>query len=212
MTSSFSGRDIVHTKRDDWDALIGRAKDGCPDSFEEIVEQFYSYLLLTAKNQLSGQLQQKMGASDIVQSGLFRAFGSIGEFKGATEIEFRVWLRTIVLNSLNSQRRRYSSQKRTLDREHNFGDMSSVPAGVTPCDAAAQEEERLLLKSLVSQLPAIEQQVLKMRYSYGYPLQQVSEILRVSQSRVRRLNQKAVKQLKIWLADHDASSTARDYH
>jgi|GEM_PF-1761019 len=181
-----------------WEVLIRDAQEGCEQSFENIFEQLYNYLILTAGTRIGDGLQGKFGASDIVQSGLIRAYGALSQFEGSTEAEFRAWVKKIVLNSLHDQTRRYGSQKRRIDREHELGDITLADE-TTPSDIASQKEERVLLQQYVSRLPALEQRVLEMRHRFGYSLAEIAGILNISYSQVRSAMKSGIAALKVSL-------------
>ena len=189
-----------------WDVLIRRAKDGCEQSFEEIFEQVYNYLILTAGTRMGDGLRGKVGASDIVQSGLIRAYGALDKFEGSTEAEFRAWVKTIVLNSLHDQTRRYESQKRRVDREHGLGDIT-LTGGISPSDIASQNEEKILLQRYVSRLPALEQRVVEMRHRFGYSLTDIADILGISYSQVRTALKGGIAKLKVWIKEREHSTS-----
>lgn len=189
-----------------WPQLIRRAKAGCDRSFEEIIEQLYSYLILTAGTRIQGGLKGKFGASDIVQSGLIRAYTGLNTFEGSTEAELRGWVKAIVLNSLNDQNRRYSSKKRNIDLELELGELAeqTLYDESTPSDLAVQNEERVLLQRYVAELPPLEQRVVEMHHRFGYSLAEISEILDLSYSKVRYAWKSGIAKLKKWAGAREA--------
>ena len=197
---------LIDQQRDladsDWLELLVQSKAGCPESFEKMAQEIYGYLTLVANRQLGSQLQAKLGASDIVQSGLMKAFGSIQSFRGSTEAEFRGWLQQIILNTLRKQSRRYQSQKRLIDREQGLDDLQ-LSRQATPDQFVISQEQQKLLRGFVSELSPAAQRVIEMRYRFGYSLPKIAQILNVNESKIRRISQTAVEELKAQFARHD---------
>lgn len=81
------------------------------------LEQYRSYLMLLADLQLNPRLRTKEGSSDIVQQTMLQAYCGFAEFRGKTEVELRVWLKTILTRELLSVARRYGTDKRAVRRE-----------------------------------------------------------------------------------------------
>jgi RNA polymerase sigma-70 factor, ECF subfamily len=111
-----------------WKALIEAARHGDPDALGQALETYRDYLLLVANQELEPELRAKLGASDLVQETFLGAQRDLASFRGQSELEWRLWLRGILVHLLANHRRQYrSTSKRRLDRE--------VPLVTTPrCD------------------------------------------------------------------------------
>jgi len=190
----------------DWQLLISQAKDGCDDSFQEMVERVYSYLILIAGARMRTGLQGKFGASDIVQHGLSKAHVSLDQFRGSSEAEFRSWVKMIVVNSMNNHNRHFEVQKREAGREATYDsgvispNKSELP---TQIDLAVRNEEKLLLQRYLARLPALEQRAIEMRHRFGYQHAEIATILGISEARVRSCIDKGIDQLKRWFKENE---------
>lgn len=190
-----------------WNSLIHRAKEGCTESFEEIFEQLYNYLILTTGTRISDGLRGKFGASDIVQSGLIKAYGALDKFEGSSEAELRAWARKIVLNRLKDKTRRFSSQKRSFELEHRIDDVNELSHKNSPSDIALRKEERMMLQRQISMLPAIEQRVVEMRHRFGYSIAEISDILKISYSKAQYAWKNGISKLRVRIKDHEMESS-----
>ena len=208
MDSSLTGLSGSEGSRDDlpvdWSALIVRAKDGCDDSFQDMVERVYNYLILVAGARIRQRVQGKFGASDIVQHGLSQAHNSLGEFNGSSEAEFRAWVRAIVVNSLRNHDRHFDAQKREVEREHSLSSVHNLGHGDdTPSAIAVLNEEKHLLQRYMMQLPALEQRVIEMRHRFGYQQSEIAEILGISETKVKSTFKSGIDQLKRWFKENE---------
>ena len=66
---------------------------------------------------MDSNLQQKIGTSDIVQNSLIKLVERFEQFQGDSSIEFRGWLKRIVVNEINSKRRAFATKMRDAGRE-----------------------------------------------------------------------------------------------
>ncbi len=88
-----------------------------PDDPSALLEKYRKYLLILAEMQMNPGLKQKEDPADVVQLAMLEAYRDLHMFRGETEAEFKAWLRRILLNCLNELHRRYSTQKRGMNRE-----------------------------------------------------------------------------------------------
>ncbi|MEM9942648.1 MAG: sigma factor [Planctomycetota bacterium] len=100
--------------------LIPRFRAGDQDALEQLVIQVQQYLKLMAANNMDRTLQQKIGASDVVQRTLVRVVENFDQFRGGSGGEFRAWLKKIVSNEIKYLQRAYRAEKRDIKREQYF--------------------------------------------------------------------------------------------
>ncbi len=190
----------------DWDSLIAKAKDGCDESFEAMVDRVQDYLILVAHARMRTGLQGKFGASDIVQHGLSKAHVSLNQFRGSSEAEFRRWVKAIVVNSLNNHNRRFDVQKREAKREDplDSGLISVIRSDArSQIDLAVQNEEMLLLQRFLGRLPALEHQTIVMRHRFGYQLSEIASHLDISEAKVRDSIKNGIEELKRYFKENE---------
>ena len=77
-----------HTPADDFAQLLAKAKQGCAESVNQLLEDCHRYMLSIANKETQSQLRQKVGASDIVQQSLINIESHLQRFSGTTRQEF----------------------------------------------------------------------------------------------------------------------------
>lgn len=123
------------------------------DSFAEL----YNRYLCRIYRFVRSQTPDESTAEDLTAHTFFRALSSAGSFRG--DGTYRSWLFRIAHNTLVSWRRKRSSDPITLDELPDHMDPSPSPATL-----ALDSEEKRLVWSLVSSLPARQREVLALRY------------------------------------------------
>ncbi len=84
----------------DFEALLRRGRNGEQEAIGLLLSKYRNYLLLIANQDLDQKMRAKMGASDLVQQSMILAQQNFGQFRGASEIEFKSWIRKILQNDL----------------------------------------------------------------------------------------------------------------
>lgn len=194
---------------DDWSVLIDRAKGGCDESFRQLIDRFYDYLILVADSGIHGKMQGKFGASDVVQLGLAKAHNAIERFDGNNEHQFRAWLKRVVINSLLNEARQYEGPKRQIERENSIGDVA-IQCELTPSEIAVRNEEKQILRDYVGRLPAIEQRIIEMKNRFGYQFVEIADFLGISESAARRKFNRGVERLRQWFVDDEQQVKASE--
>ena len=93
--------------REDLESWIESARGGDLLALGQAFQSLSEYLLLVANQEQDWKLAAKCDASDLVQETFLRAHRNFGGFRGRSAEEWRGWLRSILVNSLAEQRRRY---------------------------------------------------------------------------------------------------------
>ncbi len=184
----------------DWNTLIKRARAGCDAALGEILESVRSYLILIAESGLGSRVRSKFGASDIVQHSMLEVQQSIGEFRGGSEGEFRLWLKRIVINNLTDEARRYThTYSRCVGLEVSAGRLASQTCHShleTPSWHLLRKELDLQLAQAVSQLPNRQRYVIEARHRHGFDYAQIASQLEISEAGARKLWSRAAEQLR----------------
>lgn len=181
-----------------WSSLIQTAKSGCDLAMIELITQFESYALLIAKSHINGSLQSKFGASDVVQMSLLEAHESISQFEGSSEIEFRGWLRRIVINNLLDQSKQFTkTRKRSIAREDSATNVGLQPSKQqTPSSILSREESDDELRKLVDELPERQKLVVEARHRFGLSYFSIAQQLQISEVSARQLWSRAIRSLR----------------
>jgi RNA polymerase sigma-70 factor (ECF subfamily) len=187
-------------------SLWGKAMVESGHLDHQSVQQYRSYLRLLADLQLTPQLRRKLEASDIVQETLLRAYHNKSQFRGTSEPEQLAWLRTILTNVLIDEFKRYSADKRNVDRERSLqasiGSSASnleelLAAEVSsPSETASRHEQLLQLADALELLADDERTAVQMHHLQGRPLAEIAEVLNRTKPAVASLLYRSLNKLR----------------
>src|SRR6266404_6272812 len=90
---------------------LGMARSGDEEAHGELLAAYRPYLTLLAQTQISRRLQGKADAADLVQEAFLEAHRHFNGFRGQTDAEFSVWLRSILAGVIANHVRRYLRTK-----------------------------------------------------------------------------------------------------
>jgi RNA polymerase sigma-70 factor (ECF subfamily) len=199
-----TGRDEPQPEGDP-EQWLAAAREGSQEALGKLLKACQHYLLLVANEQLPGDLQAKIGASDIVQDTFLEAQRDFNQFAGTTEAELLGWLRRMLLNNMANVNRHYrEADKRTVRREVALVDGSSAdlqgelvgPIETPSAQAIARESDQDLQRALVK-LSEVDRQVIQWR---NYERCDFAEI-------GRRLGRSAEAARKVWTRALEALQT-----
>lgn len=158
------------------------------------------YLLSIANSELAGDLQAKGGASDIVQEVFLEAARDIHGFAGKGPLEFRGWLKQILLHNLSNFRRLYRDRKkRSVDREVavDVCTLSQISGpDPSPSRILMRAELEGAIKGVRDSLPEDYRKVIELRSIQRLPFDEVAERMNRSIGATRKLWCRAVETLE----------------
>lgn len=207
MSSFIDVPEAINSQESDWEFLISSARGGCQDSFQELCERVYDYLILVAGSRIRHNMQGKFGASDIVQVGLAKAHSAMGGFNGTDEQQFRAWLKKVVINSLLNETRQFESKKREVERECALMGEELPQDDLSPSKIAVYNEEQKLLKKNFTRLTETERLVIEMHSRFGYSFSETAEYIGFNECKVRRIFNRGVARLKSWCSEDNQSGS-----
>ena len=181
----------------------------------ELLELCRPYLLKVANEELAPDLYAKGGGSDLVQETFLEAQRDFGQFQGMTKDELVVWLRQILRNNLANFARRYHAAKRRISAEKRMlsetssVDWRAVLTGDTssPSSEVRFQEQAALLEQALQRLPDHYRQVIWLRHREDHSFKEIGTTMHCSAEAARKLWSRAVRRLKLELADGDSSSS-----
>jgi RNA polymerase sigma factor (sigma-70 family) len=182
--------------------LLARWQKGDQQAATQLFQRYASRLVLLAKSQLSVKLAQRVDPEDVVQS-VYRSF-FVESRKGRYQLEHGgdLWqlLVTMTLHKLANEANRLGTQKRSLDRERNYGSEDSLfGLGAPKLARTPAPEEAVALADLLEQLlrplGAPQRRIVEMRLQ-GYNLDEIAAQLPCSLSSVRRVLERIKEQLE----------------
>ncbi|MEM7312568.1 MAG: sigma-70 family RNA polymerase sigma factor [Planctomycetota bacterium] len=204
--------DDSHSVNDSIGHLIEPAKLGDEDARGRLVQQLQSYYYLMADRHLDRKLRNKINPSDIVQESLAKAFDQLPTFRGTNENQLHAWVRTILMNEIQTVRRKFRQPKRNVELEEGLNKTSKAanltepPSdSLTPSSRAVAQEELSRLRSRLHQLPADYEQVIKLRSLQRLSFKETAEVMGRTVDSTTKLWYRAIVKLKDMLGDSDES-------
>jgi RNA polymerase sigma-70 factor (ECF subfamily) len=186
--------------------LIASAKAGCLQSQGELLERFRKYLKTLARLQLQQSVKAKADASDVVQEAFLKAHEAFTGFRGTTEAELCVWLRTILASRVANLLRFHTSRKRHVDLEQQVNEELSQSSaalgrvvmhpGPSPSEVVVQRERTVQVAAAIEDLPADYRTVVLLRDIRGLPYADIAQRMERSVHSVKKLRVRALAQLQ----------------
>lgn len=178
--------------------LVASAKQGDRDALGLLLQRFRPWLQLQAKANIGQPIQARLDGSDIIQQTCLSAYGAIAQFEGTSEGEFAQWLLRMhernVLNAVDHER---GAAKRDVDRElADSGPLhQAVSRESSPSRRAVRGEQRQILEAAIAQLPADQQEVVRIKYLEQATLSETAIRLGKTEDAVSGLLRRGVSEL-----------------
>lgn len=173
--------------------LLAMWRRGDQGAATELFHRYASRLVALARSRISQKLAQRVDPEDVVQSAYRSFFADSREGRYDLERGGDLWqlLVTITLHKISDQVKRNTADKRTVDREQNFGSEDSLVNRVGPIAAAEptpMEAVTLVdqVEGLMRRLEPLERRVLELRLQ-GHDLEEIATEVRRTQRTVRRI-------------------------
>ena len=159
----------------------------------EYIEPFRIELELLATSQMGLLLRQKIDPEDIAQETIISAVSNWNLFRNDPDSNEQLWawLKTILINEIRENYRRYTTLSRDMNREMSLvSDPSQSCAGInayaqsdvaSPQDMALRRERLEKLRSALRTLPVDEQQAVVGRYINQMKIKEIAELLQMSE-------------------------------
>lgn len=187
----------------DWQSKITAAQSGDREALGEIFRILRTSLQSMAQGQMDPQLQVKVSSSDIVQETLIEAYRGLGAFHGTTRGELLAWLHGILTHRILTANRRFrGAAKRNLDCERSLTRSEGSQALPllahdlsSPSQHAAANEEAAQLEAALRQLPARQEQVIRLRNELRLSFAEIATMLDCSTDAAQKLWSRAISQL-----------------
>jgi RNA polymerase sigma-70 factor (ECF subfamily) len=170
------------------ETLLDQARAGDGQALGQLLESYRAYLTLLARVQIGRRLQGKVDAADVVQDAFLSAYRDFGQFRGASEGEFRGWLRQILAYVLANLVRYYQGTQRRdvrlerqltieLDQSSHTLDRGLVAEQSSPSQQAVRREQAVLLAEALTHLPEPWRDLLILRHLEGLTFPEVARRL-----------------------------------
>jgi RNA polymerase sigma-70 factor, ECF subfamily len=189
-------------------ALMNRGREGSRAAIDTLFSQYRPYLRVICTLRLPHFCQKREDESDIVQQTLLDALRGIAQFRGESEAEFEVWMRTLLENNILQCLRRNTAAKRDVRREVIACDAadsamliwhSMVGEQSAPDKSIFRGEAALQLAAALERLPADQRIAVELRYLGQHPLKFIAEYMSKTTGSVAGLICRGVKSLRLEL-------------
>lgn len=192
----------------EWLRTISAARNGSGDAFAEIVRNYWDYLNVVARGQISEDLRTKVGASDLVQQTLMIAFQELPRFHGETRQDLLNWLVRILKNRVATAGRTYrGTQKRSLAREirqeqlsADWHEANSRNQNLTASQILVSKDVTERVKLALQELPTHYETVIRLHNFERKSFEEIGTELGKTAAAVRKIWVRAVLQLRIKLS------------
>lgn len=172
------------------------ARLGSENQVGALLEQCRPYLLTIAQAELPGDLQGKLGASDLVQDALLRGVQHFTSFRGHTQEELAGWLRQILINRLANVREAFATDMRAVTREQPADSRLVDPLHESAGRHLQRHEDEATLSAALSRLPQKCQRIITLRHRENRTFGQIADAFGISTTAARNLWARALQELQ----------------
>ena len=174
----------------------------------DYLAKYHGWLRLMARLQLNSRWDRKFDASDILQQTLLEAWRGESAFEGNTSAERIAWLRTILSRVIGREVRKYDgtlkrdpgrelSLQRSIDQSSILLDQMLTANTDSPSINADNREQQTIIADVLESLPEDYREVIVLRNLRGLSHAEIATKLQRSESAVRMLWLRALKELQI---------------
>lgn len=169
-------------------------------AFDALAMRLRGGLLAAIRVRIGARLREKLDPEDVLQETLVRAYQSLARFESQSEDSFLSWLVAIAENLILDAAKRQRT-RRELELE-----LEPEPAadGVSPSREARRDERFDRLKKSIAGLSPDYQKVLLLSRNDGLKIQEIAERMGRSESAVKNLLFRAMKELKQSFGDTES--------
>jgi RNA polymerase sigma-70 factor (ECF subfamily) len=181
--------------------LLALARNGDASALGRLLEAFRDQLRVQAQQDLPGDLEPRIDASDIVQRTCFSAVRHLDEFRGEHPREFLGWLRQIQRRNLVDEVRKHTATRkrnaaRELTGESGVSPSRYVSNQSTPSRLAERDEETQSLEAAIENLPEMQAKVIRLKHLQGLQLSEIARRIGRSEQAVAGLLRRGLRQLR----------------
>ncbi len=175
---------------------IRRAREGDRRALDELFDHWRPLLALQARTLLGERFCARVDPADVVQEALAQAWRDLNSFRGQSEGEWLVWLRTLVAGHAAKARRRHQSQGRDVRREDGSPGSENLGHGSQPDGQLLRDEQALRLAAAVDSLAPEMKCLVLARVFEGGSWAEIAERLNKSAGAARVMWVRALRRLR----------------
>jgi RNA polymerase sigma-70 factor, ECF subfamily len=194
--------------------LLRQAGDGDQSARAELLDRYRDHLRRMIALRLDRRVAARVDASDIVQDTMKDAHRRLPEYLADPRLSFYAWLRRIALDRLaDVYRTHLGAEKRSVLREHpwmpDLNDElvaelahSIVASSINPCRRVMLAEMQSRTVTALMQLKSSDREILVLRYLEQLGVEEIADVLEVSQTAVTSRHLRALQRLRLILGEH----------
>jgi DNA-directed RNA polymerase specialized sigma24 family protein len=193
MSSSFDPTELIHALQDGKPAEKEAA-------YSKIFNRYFGRLLTLAQGRLHPRIRQRVGADEIVNSGLKSVFFHFQEGQVDWHSEESLWnmLAGVIINKASEAARRHTAQKRNVFHEQNLAPVNPGSSADPVWDHMACEptpEEVMFLQEIIEKLPDEDLQQVVLGKLQGKTDEELAQELGYSSTETIRIKKRRIEGL-----------------
>lgn len=209
---------MTETRPPDSELLLRCAADGDPHAAAELLEHYRHRLRRMIALRLDKRVAARVDASDIVQDALNKARVRLPRYLENPRMGLYPWLRRIAWDRLLKVHRDHIDvAKRSVEREHawrpklndeSVADLAHrlVTSTIGPSRRVVQAEMQARVKDALLELKPHDREILVLRYLEQLGVEEIADVLAISQTAVTSRQLRALQRLRRLLGDEFGAS------
>jgi RNA polymerase sigma-70 factor, ECF subfamily len=178
-----------------------RAKQGDQVALGQLLAEHRDWLHRMAQGELRGPLSARLSASDVVQQTCLSAIRQFSAFDGASEAEFRVWLKGVHRHNIQDAVRKHGrAQRRTVGGQQSLdaGGSAAAPAApsVSPSGQILRKEAADRVLEAIATLPNDQATAVRLRHLEQRSLREIAGAMNRTEVAVASLLKRGLEALR----------------
>jgi RNA polymerase sigma-70 factor (ECF subfamily) len=169
-----------------------------PEDLVFHLEANRSFLERQIRRHADGLVLARESISDLMQSISREVIGENGDFRYRSEVEFKAWLKQVVVSKMIDKYRFYTAGKRDARRERDpGGDVRAEPGAdtMTPSRNMMIDEEHTMLTDALERLPEYHRVVLQLFWFEKLSHAEIARRMQRTEVATRKMLSRAKAQL-----------------
>jgi RNA polymerase sigma-70 factor (ECF subfamily) len=183
--------------------LLQQAGTGDRQAFEQLLARYRPGLRAFIELRLGPDVRARVDPSDVVQEAQLEAFVRLGDYLERRPMPFHLWLRKTAYERLLKVQRHHAAAQRSVNREVNLPDQSSIllaqrlrPQAPGPEQRLCQGEMVAQVHQALAQLSELDREVLLMRHIEELPYEDIGHVLGLGPATARKRYGRALLKLR----------------
>jgi RNA polymerase sigma-70 factor (ECF subfamily) len=193
--------------------LLDRIRRNDGEALGELFELHRERLWRMLYVRLDNRMSRRLCPEDVLQETFLDVARRIGEYLAQQAVPFYVWLRFLALQRMQMLQRAHLGAKMRaagdevpLDRSRTFASSESMAGQLvshltSPSQAAIRDELRRRLRAALDEMDPLDREVLALRHFEEVGNNEAAEILGISKDAASKRHVRALKRLRVILAD-----------